>query len=1290
MEEFVEGLGCRLRVSGMVADSIMMGIVNSAMEEAFDKACAKEGDIERLNEKSRFCVLAVMQLEWCLKFVQEETDGYVVESSREREKLVSDLTETRDRIQGRLEETEVAISDKDRELTERLENELRLRQALDLREVELSSLRDNLELERTKSEGVQEFILSNRVGGDESRDGDFCELKNSVDQQFWNIKQKLEDERINLTKGMRKMSQGPSNTLNLEPDSKLVEGERNRNIDSKKIDLYENDKGCAVKPPNCSLRPEVNIGFEQMGSDIDILKETLDLAFGLMDNAISLSEVGPMEQQWRWTIEKDTTAVVLKGFMWDLQENFKTRVKEVKRQVPMELLIENWSELMNEITSLHHELEFLINQNKVQVKSGKGNDSSAPPPQIDVGCKIISQKTRGKPFPVCDNVSSVDRYSKFDNASTKIEEADHMEKIPGEDPSGNGSQFVAKMIKNHESIIRKKSEELNLLKVEIFREKDGSSVRNDKEPDCLMKMVEDIIVRLDSVIKGNAKLGVTLDDHRRVHENELKGMEKFPEEVGNMSGCYLSDADLSEEMRILKLEIEESNLQTMIMEETYVIIVKGLMKELHLELYNHDIESLIREDICKIIFSNILKEWNEDTENNNIESHIREEINHIVFSEAVKDFGCHRGFAITAHEDVGNEGNFLEYSPSTNKLFQNIEGLIREDVCTVFLREMINGWNKTLENYNVESLVREEIYGTVFIETVKDMKTTANFALTQCQEGIKPDKFQEDVPSTSKKFQSLESLVREDVHTVFFSEMVKEWKMELENYDMESLIREDIYRIAISEAVKDVNIFLIESEETRNRDDFLEDLPSANKLFKSPEVSEKENLIQKLGSLSKCFEVEEDLMLSVSSEIMEKSVLLDHVDLENEEFDECSIHCEGMSVEKDDALGSMSNKLEKALQQLLMSKVILRELGSSLGIKVGDLEGVHDQLTPIEGIVQDRQHSIFLPENNEKEQLNSFNPMVTTLREFPELLVDFECMVHEKIGWNIWRLDEVKYQLDPLVELVASLRKKELLYREAFMRRCYDLQKAEAEVDLLGDQVEALLGLLEKIYITLNHYSPVLQHYFGIVDILKLMKEKLSGIAADLRFSYSIVEKNFSSSFEDRRKLWSLDMARLVRLCFSLLLVFLLAELTTSVDPPEISPGPAPEIGDHSPNPQPPSPHIGAPASEPPLPDISSPPAPPPADHAPGTSPTPSSPGSSPTPSPSDFGDINHESSDSGGDGLESKGSSGGLKGGQKAGIVVGVIIGACLIGFGGLVYKKRRDNIRRTEYGYGVRREFL
>lgn len=38
----------------------------------------------------------------------------------------------------------------------------------------------------------------------------------------------------------------------------------------------------------------------------------------------------------------------------------------------------------------------------------------------------------------------------------------------------------------------------------------------------------------------------------------------------------------------------------------------------------------------------------------------------------------------------------------------------------------------------------------------------------------------------------------------------------------------------------------------------------------------------------------------------------------------------------------------------------------------------------------------------------------------------------------------------------------------------------ETQVDLLGDEVETLLDLLEKIYIALDHYSPVLKHYPGV------------------------------------------------------------------------------------------------------------------------------------------------------------------------------------------------------------------
>lgn len=36
------------------------------------------------------------------------------------------------------------------------------------------------------------------------------------------------------------------------------------------------------------------------------------------------------------------------------------------------------------------------------------------------------------------------------------------------------------------------------------------------------------------------------------------------------------------------------------------------------------------------------------------------------------------------------------------------------------------------------------------------------------------------------------------------------------------------------------------------------------------------------------------------------------------------------------------------------------------------------------------------------------------------------------------------------------------------------------QVDLLGDEVDALLSLLENIYIALDHYSPILKHYPGV------------------------------------------------------------------------------------------------------------------------------------------------------------------------------------------------------------------
>ena len=395
----------RIKVS--ITESTMMQILQSAMDKAYRKVKSKNRVLERLNEISKFYELAVIQLEGCLKFVQDEIDNYVFETSHEV--LLEDLTEIRDRLQGRLKEVELAILDKDKELLERLGNELKLRKALEISEKKLDSLHADLKSEQRKSEGIEEFFLGNQASSDNGdREGEFCELKNTVDQQVWNIQQQL------------------------EPNYQLKDEERRQGIDNKKI--------------------------EQMGSDIGILKETLDLAFCKMQNAIFLSELGPIEHQWMWNIERGTAAIVIKGSLKDFREDFEEEVKKIEMQVSVGLR-KHLSDVMREMTCLNHELELLSNQDEVQAKSLKAKGS-------------LKEKGR------C--LSEGGSFGNSSNFSLKVEEASTIKKPCDEDSEDDGNHYVVKMIKNHESIIRRKSEELNLLTLELLREKTCRPLRREK------------------------------------------------------------------------------------------------------------------------------------------------------------------------------------------------------------------------------------------------------------------------------------------------------------------------------------------------------------------------------------------------------------------------------------------------------------------------------------------------------------------------------------------------------------------------------------------------------------------------------------------------------------------------------------------------------------------------------------------------------------------------------------------------------------------------------------------
>ncbi|OMO87052.1 Thioredoxin-like protein [Corchorus capsularis] len=973
----------RIKVS--ITESTMMQIVHSAMDKAYRKVKSKNGVLERLNEISKFYELAVMQLEGCLKFVQEEADNYVLESGHEI--LLEDLTEIRDRLQGRLKEVELAISEKDRELAERLANEFKHRKAL---EKELDSLHADLKCGKRKNEGIGELFLGTQASTESGdREGEFCELKNSVDQQVLNIQQQL------------------------EPNYQHRDEERNQVIDNKKI--------------------------EQMGSDISILKETMDLAFCKMQNAICLSELGPMEHQWMWNIERSTADIVIKGFMKDFQQNFEDQVKKREMQFSFGLR-KNLSDVMRQMTCLSQELDHHTNQDEVQVN--------------------ISKPKGGFPKANRRCLSEGD-FGDSNNFLMDVEET-NTKKQPCEKDSGDdGGNYVAKMIKNHESIIRRKSAEIMIpVKPEILREKGCPSFKKDYVN--LKRRIQEVIVSLESLINCNPGIVHTFGECRYNYEVEkpsdhhvssftadkmdikesgIESMEEVWAKVNKPSVSHVRKEEKCGEMRILRQEMEDRNLQTMMMEQIYLTLFKSLAEEFHTEMLKHK----RNEEKC-------MRRLRQEMEDTNLQAMMMEQMYLTLFRSLAEEFQTEMfNHHLQCLIKEGMYENFIE--EMRNELNEsNLEGMLEEDVYTFLLQEIHREQNDNIESYESKSSLGEEICFIVFGETIRHIMNTANW---ECKKLVS---------NTIVESAAIMS-IKDDVWKLFLAEMIKEWQMKIDCSITESSIREEVLQFVIAETVKEACIS--EEADDQNQETSIEE-------------HEKENIVTlTLHRLVKFLEEEEALLLSACSEIKEQKMRLDlvHSVLGNLDGNH---HLNLLFTNEQNSAISTCSKLEKGLEQLDSGKAILSELGSQLGLVAGNLEWFHNEETPLVATKCFRESSILQLKETEDVKVKIYESLLVPVQELSQILKGFECSSCTNLGRHISRVEEMKHRLDLLVELAASLRQKESLYKKAFIRRCESLQMAEAEVDLLGDQVDQLLGLLEKIYITLSPHSLALKQYFGL------------------------------------------------------------------------------------------------------------------------------------------------------------------------------------------------------------------
>ncbi|CAN8256268.1 unnamed protein product [Cochlearia groenlandica] len=479
------------------------------------------------------------------------------------------------------------------------------------------SLRNVLESKETELVHLQDLERSRSIQHnkivDFVKDDEFSELKGSVDKQVMNLRQKLETEYSEL--------------------------------------------GRETEDPS--------------GVDIDVLKGTMDLAFNKMHHAMFLSELGPIEQSWRWSIERDSTALLIKGFLNGLEE-MKKKVMTVVRDYE--------SGFKDRVCSIRREVECLESQ-IISQRSSPGSCVATPTPSS----------------------SSLD----CENAHDDKEQED------GEDLS---SYPVSKLIKSHESIIRRKSEELAPPKIEFFKRQKSSSKR----------AIDDINLGLDSLMSLNTKLfqhlfdddeGLSDDDRcddNHDHDQEVIMDDSLDDVWMKMQRHRSVFSDNAVEDK------EDEEMKLMILEDIYLTLLKSILTD---EITNNrkneeEEEKTKSENIesghkCRDCLENL--NTKKDYEILLEDENFRQEVDWIVITESLREVSeDHVKVETNNRRMIEEESNraFLKAS----LLFDDFDFKIQEKLKMTYFRL------KNLEvniystmDYIAESRRKESVYRTAFV-----------------------------------------------------------------------------------------------------------------------------------------------------------------------------------------------------------------------------------------------------------------------------------------------------------------------------------------------------------------------------------------------------------------------------------------------------------------------------------------------------------------------------------------------------------------------------------------------
>ncbi|CAN6303292.1 unnamed protein product [Urochloa humidicola] len=115
-----------------------------------------------------------------------------------------------------------------------------------------------------------------------------------------------------------------------------------------------------------------------------------------------------------------------------------------------------------------------------------------------------------------------------------------------------------------------------------------------------------------------------------------------------------------------------------------------------------------------------------------------------------------------------------------------------------------------------------------------------------------------------------------------------------------------------------------------------------------------------------------------------------------------------------------------------------------------------------------------------KEQEKQLECILLSIMKLSKDFVEIEKKISVQRTEN--RSEDLSDHCSHMVRQAVALTKIGLWYEQMLETRRSELQKAEAKVVILGEKINAHLSLLQKIYSTLDRYSPTLHHHPGLLD----------------------------------------------------------------------------------------------------------------------------------------------------------------------------------------------------------------